>query len=100
MAVAIINREKRNPVADTILAAVQHYARFNRYIDVIELEKIRWHIFKNWAMSFDSALEIRDEVQFQDITVKLGSKFQLEPMKITLKKSLLDNPLTLHKSGN
>ena len=51
-------------------------------------------------MSFDSALEIRDEVQFQDITVKLGSKFQLEPMKITLKKSLLDNPLTLHKSGN
>lgn len=100
MAVAIINREKRNPVADTILAAVQHYARFNRSIDVIELEKIRWHIFKNWVMSFDSELEIRDEVQFQDITVKLGSKFQLEPMKITLKKSLLDNPLTLHKSGN
>ena len=100
MAVAIINREKRNPVADTILAAINHYKKYERYIDTIELEKVRWEIFKNWVMSFDSELEIRDEVQFQDIRVKLGGKFQLEPMKITLKKSLLDNPLTLHKSGN
>jgi len=100
MSVAIINREKRNPVADTILAAVNHYKKYERYIDTIELEKVRWEIFKNWVMSFDSQLEIRDEVHWQDLKVKLASRLQIEPMKITLKKSLLDNPLTLHKSGN
>jgi hypothetical protein len=100
MSITIINRQKSNPVADMIGAAVRHYERFNRYIDIVELEKVRWNIFKEWVMSFDSALEIRDEVRWQDLTVKLGSKLQVEPVKITLKKSTLDNPLTLHKSGN
>lgn len=85
---AIHSKEKRNPVADMILSCVQHYAKHNRYIDTLTLEPIRWNIFKAWLQRQDEekAEEIHDEVHFRDIKIK-KAKFQVDPIKVTFKKS-------------
>ncbi len=90
--IAIHSKERRNPVADMILSCVKHYAKYDKYIDTITLEPIRWSIFKAWLQKLDEekAEEIKDEVHFRDIKIK-KAKFQIEPMKVTLKKMTIEN---------
>lgn len=79
---------KRNVVADTIAAAYEFYAKQNRFIKTVELDKLRWGIFKAY-MGRMIPDEIRDEVKFQDISVKKGSTMQVVPMRFYFEKSTL-----------
>lgn len=97
MSLTIINKkpvDQRNPVADTISAAKAHYAKYNRYIKEVHLDKVRWEIFKvHMQRILDGQdIEIRDEIHFRDMIVKKGSKFMLKPYEFILKESTLDNP--------
>lgn len=80
---------RSNPVADMIVAAIAHYEKHNRYIDTVELNKVRWEMFKAYIGRLDPDLDIRDEIHFKDIKVKKMSKFSLGAVKITLQKSTL-----------
>lgn len=78
--------ERRNSVADMILACIQHYKKYNVVIDTIKLEPVRWAFFKAWLMKSNEEIfhDTQDEVHFKDVKIK-KSQFQTEPLIVEIK---------------
>lgn len=76
-----------NPAVDMIYAAVQHYKKYGRKIKVASLDKSYWGMFAAFMQEQENAdqVEIRpDGIQFKDMLVRQGTRFQKDRLEVEL----------------
>ena len=84
---------KRNIAIDMVAACLAHYAKFQRPVKEIVLNEALWYKWREGMKERADARGIEfeqyEEVEFNNVTIKRGSKFMTNNMKVTLKELIL-----------
>jgi len=76
-----------NPAVDMVFAAVQHYKKHGRKIKIANLDSSYWNMFESFMMEQENADIVKitpDGIQFNDLLVRRGTKFQKDRLEVEL----------------
>lgn len=80
---------KPNVAIDMVSACLAHYKKFNRPVETITLSQGLFEKWKSGMLERKPDLEIHDQMDFRDVTVRKGSIFMFKDMDVKLKKLVL-----------
>ena len=89
MSLLIINKTEKkfkpNIAINMVAAALDHYKKFNRPVKEIILNEALFIKWKQGMLERDETLEIDEQMDFKNCSVKKGSKLMTKNMEVILK---------------
>lgn len=83
----------KNIAIDMTVAALKHYDRYKRPVDCITLSPAMWDKFKSGILQLspekEDDINMANQVEFKNCTIKRGSRFMIKSMIVTLKQRVL-----------
>ena len=93
---------KPNLSIDMVGAALAHYKKFNRPVDVIELHPTKWEEFKKGILErkpeWEADINHFNEVMFKNCKVKKGSEFIINSMVVYHRELIIDESYKAKKA--
>lgn len=80
-----------NIAVDMIYTAVQHYKKYGRKVKIVNLSKTYWQIFAAFMKEQPNSDKVDihpDGIQFNNLLVRQGTKFQRDNLECEFEKTL------------